>query len=189
MSFSKNILYYQVVGKMLGRKNLQELQTMADGNQDRVVRNRGRVPYQRGLRTTVPSCGRSAARSHRASFPAGRHNCPADIGRLGSAGSTTARSGPPETPASSGSPAYSQGTGDRDRSCVPDRTPWFFSVLKASFSIFQRLRTIRAVAGASARVTGRSVIQVHWRSGFPGPASGCVPGTATPSPDGRTGAH
>ena len=26
MSFSKNILYYQVVGKMLGRKNLQELQ-------------------------------------------------------------------------------------------------------------------------------------------------------------------
>ena len=27
MSFSKNILYYQVVGKMLGRKNLQELQT------------------------------------------------------------------------------------------------------------------------------------------------------------------
>ena len=60
--------------------------TMAGGNQDRVVWNRGRVPHQRGLRTT-------------------------------------AGSDPPETPASSESPAYSQGTGDRDRSGVPDRTP------------------------------------------------------------------
>ena len=31
--------------------------TTADGNQDRVVQNRGRVPHRRGLRTTVPSCG------------------------------------------------------------------------------------------------------------------------------------
>ncbi len=77
--------------------------TMADGNQDRVVRNRGRVPHQRGLRTTVPSCGGSGARSHRASFPTGMHNCSADVGRLGSVGSTTAGSGPSETPASSGS--------------------------------------------------------------------------------------
>ena len=94
--------------------------TAADGNPDPVVRNRGRVPHPRGLRTTVPSCGGPAARSHRASFPTGRHDCPADVGRLGSAGSTTAGSGPPETPASSGSPAYSQGAGDRDRSGVPD---------------------------------------------------------------------